>query len=131
MYLSELLHGLGEVLCHCVLSSLTTFSEIQLIQAAILKFGWSVFIVVSIAYFIRSLLLYINFRERDDDHTQEERAYGIILCVFFSVCIIILTVFLQHTNYVSSRLGVKIQVNSNPKSRKNGFARPEFCVGNM
>jgi hypothetical protein len=82
----------------------------QLIQAAILKFGWSVFIVVSIAYFIRSLLLYINFRAQDNDHTPEERLYGTLLCVFFSVCIIILTVFLQQTNYVSSRLGVKVQV---------------------
>ena len=54
--------------------------------------------------------MYINFRELDDDHTAEERAYGLILCIFFSVCIIILTVFLQQTNYVSSRLGVKIQV---------------------
>ena len=78
----------------------------QLIQAALWKLGWSIAIVTAIAYFIRNILLYINAKGVDTNLNE-----GIFLVAFFGVVIILLTIFLQQCNFISARLGIKIQVH--------------------
>ena len=78
----------------------------QLIQAGLWKLGWSIAIVTAIAYFIRSILMYIN-----EDRIAKNLNEGIFLVTFFCVVIILLTIFLQQCNFISARLGIKIQVH--------------------
>jgi hypothetical protein len=78
----------------------------QLIQAGLWKLGWSIAIVTAIAYFIRSILMYIN-----EDRIKNNLNEGIYLVSFFCVVIILLTIFLQQCNFISARLGIKIQVH--------------------
>ncbi len=78
----------------------------QLIQAALWKLGWSISIVIAIAYFIRNILMYINSKGIEDDLNK-----GIFLVAVFGVVIILLTIFLQQCNFISARLGIKIQVH--------------------
>ena len=85
---------------------LTYTTPHQLIQAALWKLGWSIAIVTAIAYFIRNILMYINSK-RIETNLDE----GIYLVSFFGVTIILLTIFLQQCNFVSARLGIKIQVH--------------------
>ena len=57
----------------------------QLIQAALWKLGWSISIVIAIAYFIRNILMYINSKGIEDDLNK-----GIFLVAVFGVVIILL-----------------------------------------
>jgi hypothetical protein len=68
--------------------------------------GWSIAIVTAIAYFIRNILLYINSKGVETNLNE-----GIFLVAFFGVVIILLTIFLQQCNFISARLGIKIQVH--------------------
>ena len=68
--------------------------------------GWSISIVVAIAYFIRNILMYINAKGIETDLNK-----GIFLVAVFGVVIILLTIFLQQCNFMSARLGIKIQVH--------------------
>ena len=66
--------------------------------------------MTAIAYFIRQILIYLQVRARNKGvMTADQEMEGIILCIFFTVCVFILTVFLQQTNWVSTRLGLKVQ----------------------
>jgi len=85
---------------------LTCTTPHQLIQAALWKLGWSIAIVTAIAYFIRNILLYINSKGVETNLNE-----GIFLVAFFGVVIILLTIFLQQCNFISARLGIKIQVH--------------------
>lgn len=85
---------------------LTYTTPHQLIQAALWKLGWSIAIVTAIAYFIRNILMYINSKRIETNLNE-----GIYLVTFFGVTIILLTIFLQQCNFISARLGIKIQVH--------------------
>ena len=58
---------------------------------------------------MHSLLVYIRERSERESETEEQENYGLLHCGFLVVCCILLSFFLQQTNWYSTRLGLRIK----------------------
>ena len=59
--------------------------------------------------FLSSLLVYIRERSQRESETQEQWNYGLLHCGFLMVACILLSFFLQQTNWYSTRLGLRVK----------------------
>jgi ABC-type multidrug transport system fused ATPase/permease subunit len=81
----------------------------DVLKAAFLKLLWGVLLIFSIAFFVFRILAYIRFKSTDPVHTIEEASVSYILCAFFFLSMVCLSVSLQQMTFASTVLGQRVK----------------------